>query len=268
MTRILIPTDFSANAMHAATYATQLFGIEDATYVLVHSHFDPGVGSPLAPFQLPELIKAAEEGLATVAKQFVQRTGARSVEQHVLYGALAPALNEFMKEKKTDLVVMGKRGSTGSALFGSNTTDVLKTSSVPVLAVPEKALLRPLKRILLADDHDEVLPESLDMLRSIAMRQKAEIIVSHMPVGITEGEDHWSNGLYAIALKGIPHSFIEGYGHDVVDGIERTAHKRGADMVAVLHRHRGLLDRILHTSTAKELALELDMPLLVLEQKA
>ena len=177
------------------------------------------------------------------------------------------ALSEFMKEQRADLVVMGKRGATGSALFGSNTTDVLKSSRAPVLAVPEKAPLRPLKRILMADDHDEVLPEDLEMLRTIALLHKAEIIVSHMPLGIDEGEDHWSNGLYALALKGIPHSFIEGYGHDVVNGIEHTAHKRSADMIAVVHRHRGLLERILHTSIAKELALEVDLPLLVLEQK-
>lgn len=266
MTRILIPTDFSANAMHAATYATQLFGIEGTTYVLVHAHFDAGVGGPMAPAYIPEMIKASEDGLALVTKQFTQRTGARSVEQHLLYGALAPALSDYLKEKSADLVVMGKQSGTGSALFGSNTTDVIKSSRVPVLAVPEKARLHPLKRILLADDHDEILPEHLDMLRTIALRHKAEVVVAHMPVRVTEGEDHWSNGLYANVLKGIPHSFIEGFGRDVVSGLERTAQRRSADMIAVLHRHTPLLDRLFHTSTAKALALEADVPVLVLEQ--
>lgn len=204
--------------------------------------------------------------MALVAKQFKQRTGARAVEQQLLFGSLAPALSEYLEEKSADLVIMAKQSGTGSALFGSNTTDVIKTSRVPVLAVPEKARLHPVKRILLADDHDEVLPESLSMLRTIALRQRSEVVVAHMPVRITEGEDHWGNGLYANILKGIPHRFIEGYGRDVVDGLERTAHRRSADMIAVLHRHKGLLDGLFHASTAKALALEADIPVLALQQ--
>lgn len=38
-------------------------------------------------------------------------------------------------------------------------------------------------------------------------------------------------------------------------------------MIAVLHRHKGLLSRLLHTSVAKELALDTEIPLLVLEQE-
>ncbi|MFZ1689296.1 MAG: universal stress protein [Flavobacteriales bacterium] len=267
MTRIIIPTDFSANAMHAATYAAQLFGTEDATtYVLVHAQFDPGEGGALAPDQIHEASIAAQDGLTLVTKQFQQRTGARSVEEQLLHGALAPALSEFLEENRADLVVMGKRNGTGSALFGSNTTDVIKNSRVPVLAVPEKAPLQPVKHILLADDNDPIDLKNLDMLRRIALQQKADVTVTHIPVSVIEGEEYWNHGLYGTILKGIRHKFVEGFDEDVVEGLERNANRYGSDMIAVIHRHTSLLGRLFHASTAKALALEADQPVLVLQQ--
>ena len=265
--RILLPTDLSTHAMHAASYAVKLFGQSPATYVLVNTHFDAGLIAPMDIPYSPEILAAQQEGLASVAKRFVEMTGARHVEQHLAFGALPTALNALAEDQGADAVVMGRRGEGGSRFFGSNTTDVIKSSIIPVIAVPETASLTAVQRILLADDHDAVRPESLRVLRLLAEAHDAEVLVAHFPTPGTSGAAHWSNALYDLALKGITHSFIGIHGKDVVDSLERAAQKRKADVIAVLHRHTGLLDGLFHSSVAKQMAETSELPLLILEQR-
>jgi nucleotide-binding universal stress UspA family protein len=264
--RILLPTDFSDNALHAARYAVGLFGTHDVTYFLLHAHFEPVIVDPIMTSYSPELVKASEEGLDLALKRFKEVAGAMNAERHLVYGPVGAAVRDFAREQGADLVVMGKRGGTGSRLFGSNTTDVIQDSRVPVLAVPDDAPLQPVHRILLGDDHDEVLLQNVSVLRTIVARDNAEVLVAHLPVEVPEGVDTHT-GAYDIALKGVAHRFVKAAtGEDAVDGLERTAHLYGADMICVLHRHLGFLQRLFRASTAKQLARHSDLPLLVLEQ--
>jgi len=262
--RILIPTDFSNNALHAATYAVQLFGRSDATYILMHAQHDAGYAGAMGYSMGPELLNASQEGLDLAAKRFVESTGATSVETVLAFGLLSSVVNDFVKEHDVDAVVMGKRGETGSSFFGSNTTAVLSDCLVPVVAVPDQARIRAVHRVLLAADHRAVKPEHFMLLRTLALKHGAQVLVTHIamedamtgPPGVKEQ--------YRAALKDVDLDHVVGYGHDVADGLERTARSKKADMIAILHRQVGLFARLFNPSVAKELALETDLPLLVL----
>ena len=104
------------------------------------------------------------------------------------------------------------------------------------------------------------------MLRTIALRSGANVLVAHYDQEVPEGAPHWSNGIYELALKDVPHTFLTAHGHGPVDSLERLAEHKKADMIAVLHRHIGALARLFHPSTTRELALNAHFPLLVLEQ--
>lgn len=266
MLRVVLPTDFSENALHAAKYAVHLCG-KDAEYILLNAYFDVGFVGPDGPAYGPVVVDAAQEGLARAQARFVEATGAERVSTRLLFGPLAMAVKGLAEDEKAELVVMGKRGETGSLLFGSNTTDVIKNSRVPVLAVPEHAPLHPLQRIVLGDDHDGSSQADCSVLRTLAARHKAEVVIAHLPVEVPEGADQWSSSVYNISLAGVPHSFTTAKGDDAVDALERLARHKHADMLCVLHRHLGFMKRIFNPSTAKELALQSDLPLLVLEQK-
>ena len=268
MARILLPTDFSDNAAHAGEYAVRLFGTHGNTYTLLHTYLDLSLADPMVPSMAPELMKASEEGLRDHADRFVRRTGAEGVRREVRYGPLSSVVNDFAREKNTDVVVIGNRGTTGSLLFGSNTLSVLKHSHLPVLAIPERAAIEPVARILLADDNGDVQPRDFRVLRMIAQLTGAEVLVGHVDVDLDmpEGRPLRDARSYELALSGITHSYHHARGIDVVDGLDRTARHKHANMIAVLHRHIGLLSRLFHPSTAKELAHRVDLPLLVLEQ--
>jgi nucleotide-binding universal stress UspA family protein len=268
MTRILIPTDFSDNAMHAAKYAVALFGAKGNSYTLLHAFFIDDYSGPMMPSYGKEMMKYSEAHLRDFSERFTQATGAEATKQHIAFGPLALVMEDHIKESKADIVVMGKRGKTGTALFGSNTTDVIKRSSVPVLVVPETAAIGPVKRILLAHDFEEAEPRNLGVLSQLARHSGAEVLITHVSLAVPASEPYWSSKIYDLALKDVRHSFLEARGADVINGLERTARHKHVDMIAVLHRHIGFLGRLLHPSTAKELALQSDRPLLVLEQEA
>lgn len=265
MPHILIATDFSDNAMHAAEYAVMAFGPRDHTYTLLHTFLDITTAQPMMPTSTGRLMAASEESLREFADRFIKRTDAEGVELEVIHGTLSRAVNDLAETKRVQVVVVGNRGRTGTALFGSSTTSLIKASRIPVLAVPASAVLERPERILLADDHLDVLPGQLEMLRLLATIAQAEVLVTHVEGDDVERVPRWNDGSYEPGLRGIPHSYHEAHGLDVVDALHRLAHRRQVDMIAVLHRHLDMLSRLFHPSTAHDLAREVDLPLLVLE---
>lgn len=247
--------------MHAAKYAVRLFG-PDAFYTLLHTYIDASAGDVLQPSILPELMQAGDEGLQDLAKRFMQESGAKHVRRELRYGTVTSAVKDM---KGIDHVVMGRRGMGGATLFGSNTTEVAKSSRCPVLIVPEGAALHMPRRIMLAMDDGETDAEDLKPLRLLAMEHAIEVRVVRVLHRIPAGEVPPSRGIIDRALVGVPHSFRDGLSDDPVEGVLRAAGHDEADMICVLHRHVGMLDAIFHTSTTKRIVNVSELPVLVLQ---
>lgn len=264
MARILLATDLSEQAMHAACYAVELFGPTN-TFVLLHTYVEDlmllGKGE--------EEAKAAASGLHEHAERFLRATGLESVQRQVRIGQVASVLGEVVQKREVDLVVMGNRGAAGSTFFfGSNTAQVIKSSLVPALAVPESAGIQRPKRILLAADQGTTEPGDLHMLRHIAQMSDAEVLLCHVSTETAPGRAIANAEVYERALKDIPHSFHHAQAEDLIDGLGQLARSERADMIAVLHRHVGFLGRLLHPSASKVVAERIELPLLVLQQVA
>ena len=90
MAHILLPTDFSDAALHAAEYAVHLFGRSGNRYTLFHAYSDAPVMDPALAMSMPGLIKEADDRLVGFVDRFVRTSGAEGVERELLYGPLAP----------------------------------------------------------------------------------------------------------------------------------------------------------------------------------
>lgn len=267
MARIILPTDFSDNALHAAEYAVKLFGTTGHDYVVLHAYMDLGSGNPMLASMAADALATTREQFELAVERMREATGAEKLTARMEHGPLSMAVQRIVKEEGADLVVMGRRGLAGASFFGSNTTDTIRNGGIPVLAVPEKASFQQLRSILLANDHAEVTGGSLSVLRTIALQNKAEVKVVHITKEATGGDPHWNRGIYETALNDVHVSFATHPGDDVAVAIADAAQAQGADMLAVLHRQRGFLDRLFNPSIARKLALESELPLLVLAQK-
>jgi len=142
ITRILVPTDFSATADAALEYAFVLAERFGASLQLLHVLEDPFVTDGMAaeayiseaPALRTAMLHDAQERLRQRA---VRDTAGLTIDTEVLFGHGARTIAEYAAERNVDLIVMGTHGRTGFAhlLLGSIAERLVRTSPCPVLTV-------------------------------------------------------------------------------------------------------------------------------------
>ena len=145
ITRVLVPTDFSAASDAALTYARSLARQFGASIHLVHVFEDPftsgafvGDGTVMMPLDLRQTLEgAAREQLTARHAEHVGTLPLSSTD--LLMGSPARRIVEHAKETNADLIVMGTHGRGGleHLLLGSVAEKVIRTASCPVLTVRE-----------------------------------------------------------------------------------------------------------------------------------
>jgi len=141
--KILVPTDFSADAEHALAAAKGLARDLGAEIVLMHAyHVDLPMATPAlgGGYVLPvgfyeelraQATKQIEELADGVAKDGISVTSV-AIEERPF-----SAILEEAKRRSVDLIVMGTRGLTGlkHVAFGSVAERVVREAPCPVLTV-------------------------------------------------------------------------------------------------------------------------------------
>ena len=140
MKKILVPTDFSAQANFALHVAAQLAKRHTCEVYLLHmlelpinevdalsSHSD----LPEAMFYMKLARKRFDEVLS---KPFLKNV---TVHEIVKFHQAFDGIIDTCKEYKIDLIVMGSHGVSGfrEMFIGSNTEKVVRTSDIPVLVI-------------------------------------------------------------------------------------------------------------------------------------
>ncbi len=145
--RILLPTDYSDLAAHAARYAQFLAEAHHAEIHVLHvvalssaagiSPVAADVGAvPLLP-DTGTLIEAQKPRIELFVEDFVGSSGVKVIAE-VRVGVPHDTIAEYAREAKIDLVVIGShaRGIMKRIFLGSTSKAVLESSPCPVLMVP------------------------------------------------------------------------------------------------------------------------------------
>jgi nucleotide-binding universal stress UspA family protein len=142
LSRILIPTDFSAASDEALAYSMMLGDRLGASLHVLHVIEEPEIagtwGAESYIAELPRIReaaqKAAEERLGRLAGA---EAGGVHISTEIVDGRAAQTIIEIAVRRHIDLIVMGTHGRSGVAhlLLGSVTEKVLRSAHCPVLAV-------------------------------------------------------------------------------------------------------------------------------------
>lgn len=265
MRKILLPTDFSETSFKAGEFACRLFGTGMVEYTLVHAYLKPAFSHVLLP-SMGDPAKTAGNGLRRMERRYRKLFGTMHLAKKASFGQLHSILNEIVEEQGADFIVMGTQGEGNFGRIGRNTTAVVTGAALPVIAVPSQWEQEPVKRILLADDGSELTAWTLAPLLAIAKISGAQVAVVHVRAA-NSGEAIRRKALVATLLQDVPHTWEEVAGDRVVEVINDQARLKRTQLVAVIRREKSLLDRILHGSTTKQLALHTSEPLLVLREQ-
>lgn len=136
---VLCPVDFSANSRSALRYGALLARLSDAHLLVLYVE-DPLIAAAMATRPAARALIASRE---SELRRFVVGAlrGATPEPTFTLVTKAGNPAREIVKaaaRHRCDLIVMGYRGAGRASrlLFGSTTEGVMRTTAVPVVAIP------------------------------------------------------------------------------------------------------------------------------------
>ncbi len=137
--RLLVPTDGSSAATHAARHVLDLAAALDATVHVLSVVDDTALGIDIgATGSGKDSEQAATEAVEEIVSAADDR-GVTDTVTHVEHGEPAPTIRECIESEEIDAVGMGTTGRRGTdrILLGSVAETTVRSAPVPVLTVAE-----------------------------------------------------------------------------------------------------------------------------------
>jgi hypothetical protein len=175
----------------------------------------------------------------------------------ILEGDLIPTLQEFINWKKPSLLVIGLMGS---ALVKK----LAELTSCPLLMIPGKADIHPVRNILYANDFHAIQESpALEPLRDLAQTFHAKVHIVHIAEDRALSTDE-SEAPLEYYLSPIEHEYVSIINPDFEKAIHTYASGKNIDLLTVLLRDHG--HNSLHTKGAlvNRLISETKIPILSL----
>ena len=280
MQKILVPTDFSATAMKAVTYAAEIAQKTGATIFLLHA-MERATDTILEPLAFD--IKGQEEFvnerlrlLDTLQKSVAQIYPGIKIETELTKGTVISSILDFAEGQQVDLIVMGTTGASGLKEFfmGSVAAGTIGKTKIPVLTVPCSYEMEVPDGILFATSHFE---ENKNLLNPVVELAKLYGAVIHVAVFVEEEEalDYMRNvkrlNRYMEYLRetfpGIKFKGEVLEGKDFELTIDKYDNKNELDMIAMITYPKNFLERLMKKSATKKMAFHSVIPLLAIPAK-
>ena len=271
---ILVPTDFSVNALSALNYALKLYANQQCTFYVLHSTYisEALTRAFSAAYSDENQNKVVEKNLAElVAKTEVANANANHEFKSLLSPAeLQIAVKRTVKAHNIDMVVMGTRGTTDAVeyVMGSNTIKVIrKIGDCPVLVLPEGfAFVEPEQITFPTDFNRNYDIKELQSLKDLADLYHSKIRIVHINVdnNLSENQEANMNSLKNY-LADYEYSFH--WLTDVTSKSKTIATFIDAleiDILAMINYKHGILEGILKEPVIKNLAFDPTVPILVI----
>lgn len=275
--RILLPTDFSKNALNAIRYALDLYKDQSCDFYFLNTYQVNGYS--IDTFMVPEPGERAFEAAKLKSQNGFEKlmqilnlnnNNPKHVYHNIsTFNSLLQAIKRTIAKHDIDIVIMGTKGMTGadSIIFGTNTVDAMeKVTECPVMAIPENVRFTAPKEIVFPTDYKTNFKrKELNYLLEIALYHKAAIRVLHIEKAFQLSLDQKSNKeLLESILEGTEHSFHTLKDLKVQSGISAFIDSRESDMIAFINRKHNFFGSMLTRPLVKEMGYHSKIPVLTL----
>lgn len=267
--RILVPVDFSENAVNAFEYAKQFAEkLPDAELKVVHA-FMPNAESEYPNFVPPvaDYLKIREKML----EDFMLEVDPKGeIENEILIGFPADEVVNYSKD--FDLIIMGTTGKGGiiNKVFGSVSSTVARRAHCPVLLVPKGYTFKDVHHILYASNYESADDDLLKDLLNFNKIFKSTIHFVHVreeDSNFEKTKEDIFEDLFASGEPDFCFHISEIDAESVAEGLNDYALSHGVGMVVMAHRHRKFWENFLHKSQTKQVAMASQLPLLVFQDE-
>jgi nucleotide-binding universal stress UspA family protein len=284
MKTILVLTDFSIRADHAARYALKLAQKMKANLLLCNVFLIPSSTGMASQVAWPmENYETLEEDSVNDLSELVSRLnnelnvdvlfngGFRATIEHCSKAGLVwDTISEIALSHQVVMVVIGMHGGNGLSTFlsGDHAKDVIEKANCPVLLVPNQAPFKDYQKIAFATDLADTDINVLHSLAGLAKFYNAEILITHVAdESITDqaAEPAVKTFLSMVSSKiNYPKIYYRAIkGKSVANSLDWLSQHIDIDLLVLVHRKRGFFQRMFEGSVTQNLADHLTKPLLV-----
>lgn len=279
--RILLPTDFSKNALNAIRYALEMHAKEKCEFYLLNVFQVKGYSTKSIMMPEPgdvDYEAAKKRSLDGLEKQLEILNLKEENPRHKFYkisqfNSILYGVKNVIDKKDIDLVIMGTKGAGGTRfkIFGTHTVNIMeKVTECPVLAIPENAQFSPPKEIVFPTDFKASFKrKEIQVLLDISKNHKSAIRVLHIVEGSKLSKTQENNKvLLEHMLDEVENSFHTMTDVKVQKGIITFIESRESDMIAFMNKKHMFFGSILTNPLVKELGYYSVIPILVLKDIA
>ena len=275
MKKLLVCTDFSEAALHAANYACAFAGEYNFRFItLLHTYETvmPTTGLPLDNYSPREHYNLVMDQLNELQQQLTSQAGKDIVfNLRAEEMSLPEDINDICREENADVIIMGVTGKSKieKLVMGSNAVSVAQNSQYPVLIIPSQASIQPIRKILFACDLVDVSASTpIGLFKEFLDLFNAQLFVlnvenKHRKASPQKPEE--TSPLHQILDRYNP-EYIYITHDNVITGVLEFAEKNQVSAIVTIPKNYNLLQKVFHKSTSGRLIYDSAVPLLTLHK--
>lgn len=286
MKNVLIATDFSENAKHAAIYGYKLAEQLRANIILCNAFMVPAempeaglVSWPM--YEYDELLNDCAQQLEKL-KVEMERSSTSEMFKPIIQcrsevGPVISVITDLIDHKEVSFVIMGTHGNNGLSEFviGNHSRRMINDTTVPLLLVPSGTEATPIKKIAFATDFKQPKKdlESIYELIALVKPLNAELLITHIQddkESAPELKKKIDQFMAELSNKAdypaIYYRIVQS--HKTENGLEWLFEHGHVDILAMVHRKHNFLERLIPGSYTQKIAREITVPLLVIPAKS
>jgi nucleotide-binding universal stress UspA family protein len=275
MKKLLVCTDFSEAALHAANYACAFaneYNFRSITLFHAYQTVMPTTGLPLDSYSPNEHYNLAMDQLHHLQQQLTSQE-ARDIVFNLRTEemSLPEDIDDICREEHADMIVMGVTGKSKIEkwVMGSNAVSVSQNSHYPVLIVPLPASIQPIRKILFACDLVDVSASTpIGFFKEFLDVFNAELFVLNVENKNRKAfpqKPEETSPLHEILDKYNP-EYIHITHDNVIAGVLEVAERNQVSLIVTIPKHYNLLQKVFHKSTSGRLIYDSAVPLLTLHK--
>lgn len=269
--KILVPVDFSENSKRAIDFARVIANTFDAELILLNTYqaYKSGFQSKAVHEKEEEKIRTeAESKMQELVDKVSSEEPTLAVKGKCLNGQLLNLINLYGKDNGIDLIVMGTQGAKGIkyTLLGSNTFDIARKSSLPLLSVPNEVQNYKINKVAFFSNYSK---EDIQTINALISTFGKDITNYHI-VHIHEAADkpteqdyqklkNWAKKLQS--ESGVANMTYElTFGDENIEVVKEVTERHDIDLLALTMHDPSFWDKLLNKSLSRAIILQSKTP--------
>lgn len=278
VSKILVPIDFSECSTNALAFAFRLADKINATVEVLHvaAYEVPALDYPsFVAMSVEKKIDEARQSMISLIGKVMKDTNQfltsiPDIQTDVEIGVIENQIIEVAMRDEVDLIVMGTQGrnSVLGRMLGSTASAVLNQASCPVFVIPENAKFKEEMVVGYATDFLNADPFEIWKVNKLLSPVQKKFVVVHLNDNgervidkIEELETFFTENSASLDV-----SIFSIHAKDMAADLNAFIDSNNVDILSMYKPNRSFFERVFNKSFTKEMALNTQVPLLILNE--